>query len=35
LQDIDGAAVSGIGGNDESAAGAHFDNSRSYLMWGI
>jgi 2-polyprenyl-6-methoxyphenol hydroxylase-like FAD-dependent oxidoreductase len=33
LQDIDGVAVNGIGGDDESAAaGNHFDNSRSYLM---
>src|SRR5262249_2621585 len=36
LQDIDGVAVDGFGGNDESAhAGAHFDNSRSYLMWAF
>jgi salicylate hydroxylase len=36
LQEIDGAAVNGIGGNDASAAaGAHFDNSRSYLMWAF
>jgi 2-polyprenyl-6-methoxyphenol hydroxylase-like FAD-dependent oxidoreductase len=36
LQDIDGVAVNGIGGNDESAtAGNHFDNSRSYLMWAF
>jgi len=36
LQDIDGAAINGIGGNDESAAaGTHFDNSRSYLMWAF
>ena len=36
LQDIDGVAVDGIGGNDESAAtGDHFDNSRSYLMWAF
>jgi len=36
LQDIDGAAISGIGGNDESAAaGTHFDNSRSYVMWAF
>lgn len=35
LQDIDGVAI-GIGGNDESAAaGNHFDNSRSYLMWAF
>jgi 2-polyprenyl-6-methoxyphenol hydroxylase-like FAD-dependent oxidoreductase len=36
LQNIDGAAINGIGGNDESAAaGSHFDNSRSYLMWAF
>ena len=36
LQDIDGTPINGVGGNDESAAtGAHFDNSRSYLMWAF
>src|SRR5262249_11681310 len=36
LQDIDGVAINGIGGNDESAtADNHFDNSRSYLMWAL
>ena len=36
MQDIAGVAVDGLGGNDESAhAGAHFDNSRSYLMWAF
>ena len=36
LQDIDGVAIDGIGGDDESAAaGNHFDNSRSYLMWAF
>jgi 2-polyprenyl-6-methoxyphenol hydroxylase-like FAD-dependent oxidoreductase len=36
LQEIDGRAMSGFGGNDESAAaGAHFDNARSYLMWAF
>jgi len=36
LQEIDGSAINGIGGNDESAAaGAHFDNSRGYLMWAF
>jgi hypothetical protein len=36
LQDIDGVAVDGFGGNEESAhAGAHFDNSRSHLMWAF
>ena len=36
LQEIAGVAVDGFGGNDASAhAGAHFDNSRSYLMWAF
>ena len=36
LQEINGAAMSGLGGNDElAAAGAHFDNARSYLMWAF
>jgi 2-polyprenyl-6-methoxyphenol hydroxylase-like FAD-dependent oxidoreductase len=36
LQDIDGVAADRFGGNDQSAqAGAHFDNSRSYLMWAF
>ncbi len=36
LQDVGGVAINGIGGNDESAAaGNHFDNSRSYLMWAF
>jgi 2-polyprenyl-6-methoxyphenol hydroxylase-like FAD-dependent oxidoreductase len=36
LQEINGAAMSGLGGNDESAAaGAHFDNARGYLMWAF
>jgi len=36
LQDIDGFAINGIGGNDETAAaGTHFDNSRGYLMWAF
>jgi 2-polyprenyl-6-methoxyphenol hydroxylase-like FAD-dependent oxidoreductase len=36
FHDIDGVAVNGIGGNDESStAGNHFDNSRSYLMWAF
>src|SRR5262249_47576063 len=35
-QEVNGVAVDGFGGNDESAhAGAHFDNSRSYLMWAF
>jgi salicylate hydroxylase len=36
LQDVDGMVVEGLGGNDVSAAaGAHFDNARSYLMWAF
>jgi 2-polyprenyl-6-methoxyphenol hydroxylase-like FAD-dependent oxidoreductase len=36
LQDVNGVAVDGFGGNDEYAhSGAHFDNSRSYLMWAF
>ena len=36
LQEVNGAAVDGIGGNDEmAAAGAHFDNTRSYLVWAF
>jgi len=36
LQDLDGAAVGDIGGNDDSAAvGAHFDNTRSDLIWAL
>jgi 2-polyprenyl-6-methoxyphenol hydroxylase-like FAD-dependent oxidoreductase len=36
LQEIDGVAAGAFGGNDASAAaGAHFDNSRSYLMWAF
>ena len=32
----DDAPATGIGGNDETAAsGAHFDNTRSYLMWAL
>jgi salicylate hydroxylase len=35
-QEVDGVAFNGFGGNDESAAaGAHFDNTRSYLMWAF
>jgi salicylate hydroxylase len=31
-----GGKVGGIGGNDESAvSGAHFDNTRSYVMWAL
>lgn len=36
LQEIDGVALDGFGGNEESVkAGGHFDNSRSYLMWAF
>jgi salicylate hydroxylase len=38
LQDIDNVAASGlnsIGGNESSAAGSHFDNAKSYLMWAF
>jgi salicylate hydroxylase len=36
LQDIDGIAASGLGVNDEAAvADAHFENTRSYLMWAF
>jgi salicylate hydroxylase len=36
LQDIDGVAIDGFGGNDEKAAAdAHFNNGRSYLMWAF
>jgi 2-polyprenyl-6-methoxyphenol hydroxylase-like FAD-dependent oxidoreductase len=36
LQDVDGVAFNGFGGNDASnAGGAHFDNTRSYLMWAF
>lgn len=37
VQELGGdAPAAGIGGNDESAArGAHFDNTRSYMMWAL
>jgi 2-polyprenyl-6-methoxyphenol hydroxylase-like FAD-dependent oxidoreductase len=36
LQEVDEVVVNGIGGNDESAAaGAQFDNTRSYLVWAF
>jgi 2-polyprenyl-6-methoxyphenol hydroxylase-like FAD-dependent oxidoreductase len=36
LQDIDGVAIDGFGGNDEKAAAdTHFNNGRSYLMWAF
>jgi salicylate hydroxylase len=34
LQDIDGVAADGFGGN-AAPADVHFDNSRSYLMWAF
>jgi 2-polyprenyl-6-methoxyphenol hydroxylase-like FAD-dependent oxidoreductase len=36
LQELDGENLGGIGGHDDSAAsGAHFDNTKSYLMWAL
>ncbi len=35
LQDIDGAAADGFGGNAGPVADIHLDNSRSYLMWAF
>ncbi|MGH6675538.1 MAG: hypothetical protein ACRECE_04830, partial [Xanthobacteraceae bacterium] len=36
LQELGGDQVGDIGGNDDSSeSGAHFDNTRSYLMWGL
>jgi salicylate hydroxylase len=36
LQELGGDAVGAIGGNDDSAqSGAHFDNTKSYLMWAL
>jgi salicylate hydroxylase len=36
LQELGGNFAGDIGGNDESAAaGIHFDNTRSYLMWAL
>jgi 2-polyprenyl-6-methoxyphenol hydroxylase-like FAD-dependent oxidoreductase len=36
LQELSGAKAGDIGGDDEAAdAGAHFDNTRSYLMWAL
>jgi salicylate hydroxylase len=36
LQELGGATPGEIGGNDESAgSGAHFDNTKSYLMWAL
>ncbi len=35
-QNIDGVATNDFGGNDDTAAaGGHFDNTRSYLMWAF
>jgi 2-polyprenyl-6-methoxyphenol hydroxylase-like FAD-dependent oxidoreductase len=35
LQEFDGRAVSGFGGNAAPATDLHLDNSRSYLMWAF
>jgi salicylate hydroxylase len=35
LQEIDGVAVDGFGGNAAPVADRHLDNSRSYLMWAF
>jgi salicylate hydroxylase len=36
LQELGGETIGEIGGNDDSAgSGAHFDNTKSYLMWGL
>jgi 2-polyprenyl-6-methoxyphenol hydroxylase-like FAD-dependent oxidoreductase len=35
LQDVDGAATDGFGGNAGPVADLHLDNSRSYLMWAL
>jgi salicylate hydroxylase len=36
LQKLGAPTAAGIGGNDESAAaGSHFDNTSSYLMWAL
>ena len=36
LQQLRGASVDGIGGNDAAGdAGTHFDNTKSYLMWAL
>jgi salicylate hydroxylase len=35
LQEIDGAASDGFGGNAEPVTDAHLDNARSYLMWAF
>lgn len=36
LQELHGGQVDDVGGNDGSAAtGAHFDNTKSYLMWAL
>jgi 2-polyprenyl-6-methoxyphenol hydroxylase-like FAD-dependent oxidoreductase len=35
LQEIDGVAQDGFGGNAEPVVDRHLDNSRSYLMWAF
>jgi salicylate hydroxylase len=35
LQEIDGAARDGFGGNAEPVTDVHLDNARSYLMWAF
>jgi salicylate hydroxylase len=35
LQEIDGVAADGFGGNAAPVADLHLDNSRSYLMWAL
>jgi 2-polyprenyl-6-methoxyphenol hydroxylase-like FAD-dependent oxidoreductase len=36
LQELGGDQVGAIGGNDDSAgSGAHFDNTKSYVMWAL
>ncbi len=35
LQDIDGVAKGGFGGNAASVTDIHLDNARSYLMWAF
>jgi len=35
VQELGDDTPAGIGGNDAGAAGAHFDNTRSYVMWAL
>jgi len=35
LQEVDGVAADGFGGNTAPVADLHLDNSRSYLMWAF